>query len=391
MIIQSAQHLQDFCAELQQHPVIFLDTEFVGEGRYTPEIGAIQVAVEGQAALIDPLAIRDLSPLRVLLTDPHIEKVFHAAGHDLVILYRLFDAPVTHIFDTQVAAALLGYDEQISFLNVVERTTGTRLTKSHGFTDWLRRPLSEGQVEYALDDVRYLIPVYHELMTTLCEKDRLSWAAEEFQRLEAEKSYLPPDPDEVYLRVRGVERLSARARAILRALASWREEQAQIHNLPTGRIARDEVLVELARHPRESVKALRDVRGLLPQQIERFGQGLLNAAKRGTTAPPPPLHRPPAFPPALEPTVDFLVLCLRSLANEMSVSPGLVATRSDLTELVLLGAKAEIALMRGWRRRAIGDALLATLEGKATARVIPASRQVHLEWSGYEHGNGRQD
>ena len=169
--------------------------------------------------------------------------------------------------------------------NLVERATGTHLQKSHGFTDWLRRPLSPGQIEYALDDVRYLVPVYDHLVRELDARGRLEWAREEFRRLEDEKRYQPADPYDLYLRIRGVERMRGRTLAALRELAAWREETARAQNIPVGRVARDEVLIELARRPRNSVKELGEVRGLLPQQIERFGAAMIKVAQRSTEVP----------------------------------------------------------------------------------------------------------
>jgi len=380
MLIQTDEALAAYCEALRRFPAIFLDTEFIGEGRYYPEVGAIQVASSDGAAIIDPLAVSDLSPLLALLADPAMVKVFHAATQDLQIFYRLLGSPVRNIFDTQIAAALLGCEEQVSFLNLVERMTGMSLQKSHGFTDWLRRPLTLGQLEYALDDVRYLVPVHEALVKKLEERGRTEWAREEFDKLEDERRYAPADPYELYLRIRGVERIRGQALAILRELVAWREETAHARNMPPGRVARDEVLVELSRRPRQSVKELHEIRGLSAQQIERFGAGLIAAAQRGALAARPTPRRSPSLPSALEPTVDFLVFCLRSMASEQAVAPGLVATRSELVELVLREEKAEIQLLRGWRCAAFGDTLLATLEGKATARIIPATRQVHLDW-----------
>ena len=380
MLIENQHELATFCASLAGSPAIFVDTEFVGEGRYYPDVGAIQVAVPERAALIDPLALDDLGPLLALMTDPRVEKVFHAATQDLQIFYRFLGEPVFPIFDTQVAAALLGYEEQISFLNIVDRATGAQLSKAHSFTDWLRRPLTPGQLEYALDDVRYLIPVHRYLVDALTTRGRLEWAREEFRRLEDPDRFRPADPRELYLRIRGVERLRGTALNILCELAAWREETARKQNIPVGRVARDEVLLEFARRPRTSTGELHELRGLTSQQIDRFGAAMIAASQRGGKAPRPASSRSGSLPATLEPTVDFLILCLRALATEQGIAPGLVATRGDLTELVLAGEHADIALMRGWRRTAIGDPLLATLEGKATARILPDNRQVHLDW-----------
>lgn len=380
MVVQTNRDLAEFCSKVRGFPALFADTEFVGEGRYYPEVGALQVTANGHAAVIDPLAVRDLSPLRDLFTDAETEKVFHAAEQDLGILYRLLGRPVAPVFDAQVAAAMLGYDEQISFARLVERTTGVKLRKSHGFTDWLQRPLTAKQIQYAAEDVCYLEPAYQYLLEELGKRDRLRWAREEFTGLSDPARFAPSDPREAYRQLRRAERLSGEELCRLREIAAWREETARELNLPPGRICLDPVLIELAQHPRDSVAELRQVRGLRPPQIERFGRGLLSALQRQYDGPCPTFTRPRPLPARLEPTVDFLVLCLRSLAAEKEVSAGLLATRADLAAIVQLGPRAKVPLLRGWRRQAVGETLLATLQGKATARVLPDSRQVHLDW-----------
>ena len=380
MVIQTDSDLAEFCATLGTLPAVFVDTEFVGEGRYYAEVGAIQLAAGENVALIDPLNVRDFTPLRRLLTNPKVAKVFHAASQDLAIFYRLLGAPVTPVFDTQVAAAMTGNDEQISFARLVERTTGVHLRKSHSFTDWLRRPLTPKQIEYALEDVRYLEPAYKHLVKDLTKRGRLPWAHEEFVAYSAPERFLPPDPREMFMQLRGAERLNNGELGRLRELVAWREETARAMNIPAARICMDPVLMELARRPRTSVDALREVRGLRPPQIERFGRGLLEAMTRECDEACATFKRPPSLPARLEPTVDFLTLCLRSLATENDIASGLLATRADLSAVVASGARAKVPLMRGWRREAVGETLLATLQGRATVRVLPGSRQVHLEW-----------
>jgi len=380
MVVQTDHDLAAFCKELRGSPALFVDTEFVGEGRYYADVGAIQIAAGERTAIVDPLAVRDFAPLRDLLTDLDIEKVFHAAAQDLGIFCRLLGEPVAPVFDAQVAAAMLGYDEQISFARLVERTTGVRLRKSHSFTDWLKRPLTPKQIEYAVEDVRYLAPAYDFLLGELAQRGRLHWAREEFAGLSDPARFAPVDPREVFKQLRGAERLNGDELCRLRELAAWREETARELNLPPGRICMDPVLIELARHPRKNVQELHEVRGLRAPQIERFGRGLIAALQRKHDGPCPALERHKPLPARLEPTVDFLTLCLRSLAAENEVAAGLLATRSDLTAIVAHGARAQVPLMQGWRREAVGETLLATLEGRATARVLPESRQVHLEW-----------
>jgi ribonuclease D len=380
MIIQTQSDLQVFLDKIASASVLFVDTEFVGEGRYYPAVGAIQIAGDGDMALIDPLAVEDLSPLKQILLNPKIEKVFHAARQDLAIFYHLFEAPVTPVFDTQIAAALLGNEEQISFARLVERVTGTLLRKSHSFTDWLRRPLSPKQVEYALEDVRYLAPVYESLREALQARGRLTWAQEEFRQLEATALFADADPRELFRQLRGADRLRGEELARLQNLVAWREATAQAQNLPVGRICLDGVLMELARHPRTELAELREVRGLHGQQVERFGKGLLQVLQETLSEPYPTITRPPALASRLEPTVDFLTLCLRSLAAENEISSGLLATRSDLTRIALSGEKAEVPLLQGWRRQAVGEEILQALQGKVTVHLVAKNRQVKLDW-----------
>lgn len=386
MLIQTNSELAAYCSRIQHASSLFIDTEFVGEGRYYPELGTIQIATadgieaEDTVALIDPLAINNLTPFLSMLLDPTIEKVFHACGQDLPIFYRLLGQPVLNVFDTQIAAALLGYDDQISFGTLVERTTGVHLKKGHSFTDWLQRPLNPKQIEYALDDVRYLVPVYNHLIDELKQLSRLAWAKEEFIRLEDANRYEATDPREMYTKIRGVERMHGREILLLRELVAWREETAREQNTNPGRICMDNVLCELARRPRGSREELHEIRGMRTQQIERYGSAIIAVLKNANGTPPPALKRHRSIPSTLEPTVDFLVLCLRSLAAEASISSTLLATRSELDAVALYGENADVPIMRGWRREAFGDALLETLKGNATVRILPDTHRVHLEW-----------
>jgi len=324
--------------------------------------------------------VRELTPLFDVLLARNIEKVFHAGSQDLAIFFEMMGRPVAPVFDVQIAAALLGYEEQMSLANLVERVTKRRLRKSHAFTDWLRRPLTGKQVEYALEDVRCLAPVHDHLVQELSARGRLKWAREEFSGLERPARFARADPREMFRQMRGVERLNGEELSRLREIVAWREETAREHTLPAGRVCMEAVLMELARRPRDTVAALSEVRGLRSGQAQRFGRGMIEALSRGADMPPPILKRPTPLPQEMEPTVDFLVLCLRSLSAEKQISPGLLANRADLTAVVLYGEEARVPLLRGWRREAVGEALLATLQGRATARISPDTQRVHLDW-----------
>jgi ribonuclease D len=381
MIIEKSSELAKLCSSLGEASVVYLDTEFVGEGRYYPEVGAIQIATDERAALIDPLAVRDLTPLFDLLLARNIEKVFHAGSQDLAIFFEMMGRPVAPVFDAQIAAALLGCGDQLSLEKLIERVTKRSLRKSHAFTDWLRRPLTDKQVEYALEDVRQLAPVHDHLVQELSARGRLQWAREEFSSLEKVARFAPAVPREMFRQMRGVERLDGAELSRLREIVAWREETARELNLPPRRICMDAVLMELAHRPQNTIAALFEVRGLRLEQARRFGRGMIEALRRGADMPPPRLKHPTPLPQEMEPTVDFLVLCLRSLCAERQISPGLLANRDDLTDVVLYGEEARVPLLRGWRRKAVGEALLATLQGRATARISPDTQRVHLEWN----------
>lgn len=309
-----------------------------------------------------------------------IKKVFHAGRQDLAIFFKMMGRPVAPVFDVQIAAALLGYEEQISLAKLVHQVTQRSLKKSHTFTDWLRRPLTGQQIEYALEDVRCLAPVHDYLVRELSSRNRRGWAREEFRDLESATRFAPADPREMFRQLRGVERLTGDELGRLRELVAWREETAQELNLPATRICMEAVLMELARRPRDTIEALTEVRGLRPDQVRRFGQGMIEALRRDVNLPPPSLEKPLSLPQGMEPTVDFLVLCLRSLSAEQQISPGLLANRADLTAVVCYGEQARVPLLRGWRRKAAGETLLAALQGRATARIAPDTQRVHLDW-----------
>ena len=269
-LIVDSEELAAFCRRQEGVDFVAVDTEFMRDKTYWPKLCLVQVAGPKEAAAIDAMAPGiDLDPLWRLVTRSPVLKVFHAARQDIEIFVRQAGAMPAPVFDTQVAASLLGNDEQISFANLVERVTKTRLQKSHSFTDWLRRPLTTGQVEYALDDVRYLIPVYDAMARDLTALGRMAWAREEFERLEDPARYRPADPRELYLRIRGIDRMPGKALAMLRELLAWREETARTLDLPPNRIFREEVLMEVARRPRHSLKELREIRGAADAAIEQ--------------------------------------------------------------------------------------------------------------------------
>ena len=382
MLVQTYGELSEVCKRLSTARVVCIDTEFASEGRYYPDLGAIQIAGGTEIALIDPLAVSDISCLFRLLVDREVVKVFHAGEQDLEIFHRLMGRPVTPVFDTQIAGALLGYGDQPSLRSLLQITLGEQLEKGHAFTDWLRRPLSSGQIEYALNDVRYLGHLYELLYKMLREAGRVGWAEEEFELLETAERFLPTDERQAYTLLKGAERLTQPALGLLQELAAWREVTARRLNLPPTRIAIDPVLMELAMRPRSSVRQLAEVRGLSSRQVNEFGTEIIQALRRGVGNAPPAIKPADPFPAALEATADFLSLCMRTVAREQSISAGILANRSSLRLLVSMGETADIPLLRGWRRQLVGAALLGALQGQVSASISAATKHVDLQWHG---------
>jgi ribonuclease D len=274
----------------------------------------------------------------------------------------------------------LGYGDQPSLRSLLEVILGEQLEKGHAFTDWLRRPLSSGQIEYALNDVRHLGRLYELLYKMLREAGRLEWAQEEFKLLETAERFLPIDDRQAYTLLKGAERLSQASLGLLQELASWRELKARRLNVPLGRIAIDPVLMELAMRPPSAVRQLAQMRGLNSRQAEEYGPEIIEALRRGVRNAPQAIKQADPFPAALEATVDFLSLCMRALAREQSISTGILANRSGLRLLVTLGENADIPLLRGWRRQSVGTALLSALQGDVAVSIVAATKQVNLQW-----------
>jgi len=380
MLIQTSPQLVMLCDRLAGHKEIALDLEFVGEGRYYPTPGTLQIATASECVLVDLVTIRDLKPLHRALLDSGMIKVFHAGKIDLEILERLLGTALENVFDTQIAGALLGYGEQVSLASLLKLTIGLEAKKEHAFTDWTRRPLSKEQVEYALNDVRHLLAVYDVMKRELVQKERLAWAKEEFLALENSGDRGSRDERELYKSIKGAANLSQAQLDRLRELAAWRELKARHANLPPAKLLLDETLIELARRPRKSVAQLSQIRGFNNRMAEKYGEELLRleAPRNGDHAEPVP--REEFFPARWEATVDFLSLCLRSLAEEKSISPGLLANRSALRELIRRGEAANIRLLQGWRLKAAGETLLRALSGQASVTIAPAERQVLVKW-----------
>jgi ribonuclease D len=374
--IDSESDLRQACEALADAKVLYLDTEFHREKTYYPHFALLQIADRERCYLIDPVAIKDLKPVWDLLLSPHAVKVFHAARQDLEIIIREAGALPLPLFDTQVAAALLGYGQQVGFGNLVQRLAKTSLPKLESFSDWLIRPLAKQQLRYAADDVIYLRPVYQALQQELEATGRQTWLSEEMATLCDPATY-DNDSQTMFWRVKGVTKFKPQQLAVLRALAAWREHEAKRLDIPRKRVLSDDLLVELARRPQLSLADMERMRGMSSGLIQRFGQALVDAWQQGRDCPkddwPRPKHRE-HLSDGTEVRLELLDALMRLRADEERIAPHLIACRDELSQLASwagrrVEAEPDIACLRGWRRTLIGEDLLRMAKGELCMRL----------------------
>ena len=388
VLATTAPQLDEIVERIRESGSFAFDLEFVPEGRYIPELALVQVAWgdpdEPEVAAIDPLEV-DVSPFAELVADEGIETIVHAAQADLAILAGSFETAGRAVRDTQITAAFAGYGDQIGYAALVESVLGVRLHKGSQYTEWLRRPLSQKQLAYALDDVRYLARIWGELHARLEGSERLAWATEECDRLAA-TAWRRPAPAESYRRVKGWARLSDRERGALRELAAWREREAARGNRPPSRVLNDRSMLELARAGPSSEDGLRAVRGVDEGVVRRHGARLIAAIEHGAAHPPEREPSRAPLPPSGEVWAAALHGLVRALALEAGIAPRFLGPRSEIEAVVrwwLEGdreARPPLPLLEGWRGALAGDAILAWLGGEAALVADPGSEAgVRLE------------
>ncbi len=365
LFVDTTAALMDLTQQLEGSEWLALDTEFIREKTYFPRLCLIQISNGDIAACVDPLAIDDLSPLLDVIYDGSIIKVIHAARQDLEIFLHDWGHLPLPLFDTQPAAALLGYGDQVGYANLVQQVLGLDLAKNHSRTDWTRRPLDEGQVRYALDDVVYLGQVYVQMRGRLSDRDRLQWLAADFAELADPATYVQ-HPATAWKRIKGRQHLRGVQLAILQALAAWREEQALARDLPRRWVIKDEILVELARRKPKNAEQLGQIRGLEPAVVRREGDALLAAVEAGLAVPKQDWPHEGRIRKKLtsgqEAQADVLSAVLRQIADAHQLSPHAIAARKDLDKLVQ--GDHDTPVMEGWRRKVAGEKLLQILDGQ---------------------------
>ncbi|WP_375403481.1 ribonuclease D [uncultured Sphingomonas sp.] len=373
-LITDSATLANLCVRLAASPFIFVDTEFMRENTFWPELCLIQVADADEAAAVDPMAPGiDLKPLLDLMTEnEEVLKVFHAGGQDIEIVYNLTGKTPHPLFDTQVAAMALGQGEQIGYSNLVDSWLGVQIDKGARFTDWSRRPLDERQVDYAIGDVTYLAEIFPKMLERLKKTGRGGWLDQEMERL-ADPANYAQDPELAWKRVR-VNSRKADVLGRLKAMARFRELEARGKDLPRGRIVKDETLADLAGHAPKRQADLAKVRGLSPAWAHNeIGARLMAAIEGARPLPdaemPPRDDRKPGLGKEGSLVADLLKLLLKIRSRDIDVAAKLLA-RSDELEALAAGQRDGLAMLEGWRFDQFGRDALDLVEGRLAFAVV---------------------
>ena len=368
--ITSNQKLAEACARLANHPFVTVDTEFLRETTYYPKLCVIQIASTDEAVVVDALSGGiDLTPVFDLMANEAVLKVFHAARQDIEIIWNLAKIIPHPVFDTQIAAMVLGYGDSISYDQLVQRITGDTLDKSHRFTDWTRRPLTSEQIAYAISDVTHLRDVYLALAADLEKRGRIEWVFEEMELLTSPETYRA-DPESAWQRLKTRVR-KPRELAILMEVAAWREREAQTRDVPRGRVLKDDAIGDIATHAPTTAERLAGLRSL-PRGFERskWGQDILEAVKRGLDTDHktlPRIDRSRSAPNGAA-TVELLKVLLRMTAERHAVAAKVIATVDDL-ERIAADTDADVPALKGWRRELFGEKALALKDGRLALAI----------------------
>lgn len=373
LIIQTTAALADACATLAQSDFVTVDTEFLRETTFWPELCLIQMASPDLEVIVDPMAKGlDLQPFFALMADTSVLKVFHAARQDLEIIYHLGKLIPHPIFDTQVAAMVCGFGDSISYDQLVQRTKNVQIDKSSRFTDWSRRPLSEKQLDYAMADVTHLRDVYLSLKAKLDSEGRTTWVAEEMAVLENPETY-DMHPDDAWLRLKSRLR-KPQELAVLKFLAAWREREARSRNVPRSRVLKDDAIFEIAQQQPKDSEALGRLR-TIPKGWERSSSAsaileTVNAALALPKAEMPHAAKHVHTPEGAQSAVELLKVLLRLISEQHGVAAKVIANSDDLDKIAVDGEAADVPALSGWRRDLFGEPALKLISGAVALRFV---------------------
>jgi ribonuclease D len=374
MTIQYIDHpdqLPPLCEKILSEPWIALDTEFLREKTYYPKFCLLQIAAPGWVACVDPLAIADLSPLFEALYNPGITKVLHSCRQDLEIFFQITGKIPQPIFDTQIAAPLLGFQENPGYAMLVSSFLNVNLNKAHTRTDWSERPLSADQIQYAADDVIYLCKIYSIMCEQLAKLGRLDWLESDFALLDNPELY-QLSPENAWLKLRGKNKLTGRQLSILQSLTEWRERTAQAENKPRNWLFPDDMLMEFAKLQPVTLAELAKIRNIHERSVSRYGKTLCELIDTARQRPPKPLtdkEQSIKKTQQHEAVLDVMGAVVRIRADENSLNPIILATRKDLEQLLF--GDEDCLLLHGWRHNMAGRELQGLLQGSYSLNLSP--------------------
>lgn len=377
MLIDTDQQFVAFLERCKKSPYIAIDTEFLREKTYYPKLCLLQMGIENEIAIVDPFKIRNLAALADVLVDPSIVKIFHACSQDVEILYHETGVVPSPIFDTQIAAAVLGKTQQASYSSLVSQYCDVNLPKKDSFTDWSQRPLSDSQIHYAADDVKYLPQIYYEMLAQLKKKNRLSWLEETFADLSKKEKY-EIDPRVRYKKLKRVNQLNARQQAAAREFAAWRELQAQRLNIPRKWVVSDEQIVEACRREARTLDELYMVRGMKESLKTSDARKVLAALIAGLDCPQSELPdvRPKSKNESnVDVILDVMNALVRMRAREHEIAPQTLAPQAELLKLAR-GHYDDSELMQGWRYTLVGKDLRTLLEGGFALQIHDGNLEI---------------
>jgi len=363
--IDTPEQLTELCHRINQEPWIALDTEFLREKTYYPIFCLLQIASPRWVACVDPIVLDDLSILFKAINQPHIVKVLHACRQDLEIFYRLTGEVTVPVFDTQMAAPLLGFQENPGYAMLVSNLLNINLAKIHTRTDWSVRPLSQDQIQYAADDVIYLCQIYPIILQKLDTLGRLDWLNDDFEHLRDPELY-QISPANAWLKLRSKNKLTGKQLSIIQTLAEWRETTAQLEDRPKSWLIRDDLLLELAKFQPKSLAALAKVRGINDRTLKRYGKIIAQLIQQAVERPPIPLVKNKAAKRTQqqEAILDILTAVVRMRADNNEINPNNLASRKDLEKL--LQDDQDSLVLKGWRYQMVGKELIDLLQGHHT-------------------------
>lgn len=377
MLITTYEDLVAFCTRAKTSNLLAIDTEFLREKTYYAKLCLIQLATDSEIVLVDPLCVTNLRPLTSLFLNENITKIVHSGSQDFEIIYHELGCIPRPVFDTQIAASVMGYGQQAGYALLVHGLCGVQLPKTESYSDWSKRPLTAAQISYAEEDVLYLPRMYEKMKAELERQGRLGWLDSEFADLIDENHYLVDDRS-MYLRVKRVGHLTRRQLSAARELTAWRESTARKRNIPRKWVLADEQIIEASRREPKTIDDLFQVRGIREKLSTADAREAVAVIQHGINLPEselPDLGRPAKNEISVETQVDLMSVLVHQRAKENNIAPQLLAPRDELEELARY-SNDTCTLMKGWKRQIIGQELFDLLKGRLALSLEGAHLQV---------------